>query len=103
VSVAPIVTASAVSTYSAGWRGMPAPMAIDAAIVPGPVVSGKVIGKKLRLTTSARGSSPICERFTATRTSSSSLRLSMRQADVATSSPPPMRTIGSEMPNRSST
>ena len=73
-----------------------------AEMVPGPVVSGKVIGKKLRRTISASVRS---EAFSATAVmaSSVSLRLSMRQPVAATISPPPTRTMGREMPKNAST
>ena len=50
---APAAATNTPTKYNAGELGICAPSAIDAAIVPGPVVSGNVIGKKLRLTTSA--------------------------------------------------
>ena len=70
--------------------------------MPGPVVSGNVIGKKLRCTISASDSVAAFSAATAC-TSSSSVWCSMCQAVAATSRPPPMRTTGIEMPNSAST
>ena len=69
---APSNATAAPCTYKAGELGNLAPSAIDAAMEPGPVVRGKVMGKKLRRTmsTSVNGSAWLCA--TAARTPSSS-------------------------------
>ena len=63
-----------------GDLGICAPSAIAAAMLPGPVVRGKVIGKKLRRTISVSLMSLGYECTTAVWTSSVSVRVSITQA-----------------------
>lgn len=88
--------------YRQDWRSRDlTPRTIDAALVPGPVISGNVVATKLRRITPHEISDPFPLAIACT--SSPLLRRSMRQPVAAPSGQLPKRATGNDIPKRAGT